>query len=54
VVAKVKERLTVSKQTMHRFKLMKLNKVQSKEQCHVEISRRFTVLEILDTEVDIN
>jgi hypothetical protein len=42
VVAKVKERLTVSKQRLHRllmerFNLKKLNKAKDKEQCEVEI-----------------
>jgi hypothetical protein len=57
VVAKVGERLAVSKQTMHRvhmekFNLKKLNEVEEKAQYRVEISNRFTALEILDTEVD--
>jgi hypothetical protein len=43
VVAKVRERLAVSKQTAHRvhmerFKLKKLNDVEDKEQYRVEIS----------------
>jgi hypothetical protein len=43
VVAKVRERLAVSKQTMHsvlmeRFNLKKLNEVEGKAQYHVEIS----------------
>ncbi|PNF41609.1 hypothetical protein B7P43_G10463 [Cryptotermes secundus] len=59
VVAKVKERLAVSKQTTHRvhmerFNLKKLNEVEGKEQYRVEISNRFTALENLDTEVDVN
>jgi hypothetical protein len=59
VVAKFRERLEVSKQTMHRFhierfSLKKLNEIEGKEQYHVEISNRFTALENLDTEVDIN
>jgi hypothetical protein len=42
VVAKVRERLAVSKQTTHRvhmerFNLKKLNEVESKEQDRVEI-----------------
>jgi hypothetical protein len=57
VVAKVRERLAVSKQTTHRFhverfNLKKLNEVEGKEQYHVEISIRFTGLENLDTEED--
>jgi hypothetical protein len=59
VVAKVRERLAVSKQTRHRihmkrFNLMKLNKVEGKEQYCVEISNRFAGLENLDTGEDIN
>jgi hypothetical protein len=59
VVAKVRERLAVSKQTMHRvhmerFNLKKLNEVEGKEQYRVEISNRYAALENLDTEVDIN
>jgi hypothetical protein len=49
VVAKVSERLAVSKQTIHRvhmesFNLKKLNEVESKEQYHVEISNRFAAM----------
>jgi hypothetical protein len=58
VVAKFRERLVVSKQTMHRFHMerfnLKLNEVEGKEQYHVEISNRFAALENLDAEVDIN
>jgi hypothetical protein len=58
-VAKVRERLAVSKQTTHRvhmeeFNLKKLNEVEGKEQCHVEISNMFVALENADTEVAIN
>jgi hypothetical protein len=59
VLAKFRERLAVSKQTMHRvhmerFNLKKLNEVEGKEQYHAEISNRFAGLENLHTEVDIN
>ncbi|PNF37383.1 hypothetical protein B7P43_G16290 [Cryptotermes secundus] len=59
VVAKVRERLAVSKQTMHRvhmkrFNLKELNEVEAKEQYCVEISNRFTALENFETEVDVN
>jgi hypothetical protein len=59
VVANVRERLAVSKQTAHRvhmerFNLQKLNEVEGKEQYRVEISNRFAALENLDTEVDNN
>jgi hypothetical protein len=58
VVAEVRERLAVSKRTMHRvhmerFNLKNLNEVGGKEQYHVEISNRFAALENLDAEVDI-
>jgi hypothetical protein len=58
-VAKVRERLAVSKQTAHRihmegFNLKRLNEVEGNEQYRVEISNRFAALENLDTEVDIN
>jgi hypothetical protein len=57
VVAKVRERLAVSKQTtqrvyMEKFNLKKLNEVEGKEQYRVEISNRFAAMENLDTEVD--
>ncbi|PNF33796.1 hypothetical protein B7P43_G10228 [Cryptotermes secundus] len=59
VVAKVRERLAVSKQTTHRvhmgrFNLKILNEVEGKEQYCVEISNRFAALENLDTKVDVN
>jgi hypothetical protein len=59
VVAEVRERLAVNKQTTHevhtqRFNVKKLIEVEGKEQYHVKISNRFAALENLDTEVDIN
>jgi hypothetical protein len=59
VVAKVSERLAVSKQTTHRVHmersdLKKLNEVEGKEQYHVDILNRFAASENLDTEVNIN
>jgi hypothetical protein len=56
VVAKVRERLAVSKQRFHmeRFNLKKLNNLDDKEQYHVEVSNMFTPLEVLCAEVDIN
>jgi hypothetical protein len=59
VVAKVRERLAMSKDTTHRFhmkrfNLKKLNGIKGKEQCWVEISDRFAALENLHAEVDIN
>jgi hypothetical protein len=58
VVAKFKERLAVNKHISFRFhvewfELKKLNEVESKEQCRVEVSNRFAALEDLDTEVEI-
>jgi hypothetical protein len=59
VVAKVRERLEVNKQTMHivnmeRLNLKKLNALEVKKQYHAEFSNRLTVLEDLDTEVNTN
>jgi hypothetical protein len=58
VVAKVRERLAVSKQATHRvhmkrFNLNKLKEVECEEQYQVEISNRFAALVNLDAEVDI-
>jgi hypothetical protein len=39
---------------MERFNIKQLNKVECKEQYHVEIPNRFTAFENLDTEVAIN
>jgi hypothetical protein len=39
---------------MERFKLKKLIEVQVKEQYGVEVTNRFTALEDLDAEMDIN
>jgi hypothetical protein len=39
---------------VERISLKKLNKVQGKEQYHVEVSNRFAALEDLDAEVKIN
>jgi hypothetical protein len=39
---------------MERFNLKKLNDVKFKEQYQVKISNRFTALETLDDDVDIN
>jgi hypothetical protein len=59
ILAKVRERLAVSKQMTHRvhmerFSLNQLNEVEGKEQYHVDISNRFAPLENLDAEVDID
>jgi hypothetical protein len=39
---------------MERFNLKKLHEVEGKEQYYVEVSNRFTALEGLDAEVEIN
>jgi hypothetical protein len=58
VVANVRERLAVSKQTTQkficRFYLKKLNVTEGKEYYRVEISNRFTALENIDTDVEIH
>jgi hypothetical protein len=59
VVAKIRERLAVSKQTAHRFivesfSLKTLNEVEGKEQYRVGISNRFAALENLDAEEVLN
>jgi hypothetical protein len=59
VVAKVTERLAICKQIkykfhMERFNLKKPNKVEGKEQYRIKILNRFTALENLDDDVDIN
>jgi hypothetical protein len=59
MVAKVRDRLAVSKQTtqifhMQRVSRKKLNEVKSKEKYRVEISNRFAALENLSAEVDIH
>jgi hypothetical protein len=59
VVAKVRERLAVSKQTTHRFhmerlNLQKFNKTENKEQYRVKISNRLAALESIDNDVDSN
>jgi hypothetical protein len=59
VVVKVEERLVLCKRRsyifdMERFNLKKLNDVEGKEQFRVEVSNRFSAVEDLDTEVEIN
>jgi hypothetical protein len=58
VVAKVRRRLVVSKQRLHRFHVerfnfKKLNEVKGKELYPVEVSNRFAALEDLDAMVEI-
>jgi hypothetical protein len=58
-VAKLTERISVSKRARQKFDLEtfdleKLDDVEVKEKCQVEISNRFTVLENLDESSDNN
>jgi hypothetical protein len=58
VVVKIRERLTVNKQGLHKFhmksfNLKKLNEVEGREKYCVEVSNRFAALEDLDAEVEI-
>jgi hypothetical protein len=53
VVTKVRERLAVNKQRLHRFhmerfSLKKLNEVEGKEKYHVEALIRFAALDYLN------
>jgi hypothetical protein len=59
VVAKIRERLAVSmrpvnKMDMERFNLKKLNEGEVKEQYQVTIKNRFSALENLEDNGDIN
>jgi hypothetical protein len=59
VVANVRERLSVNKQTSHRFhmerfNLKKLNAVEGKGQYRVEVTNRFAAFEDLNAGVKIN
>jgi hypothetical protein len=59
VMAKLRERISVSKQARHkfdveRFDLKKLNDVDVKEKYQVEISNTLANLESLDESFDIN
>jgi hypothetical protein len=59
VVVKVRERLAVNKQRLHRFhteriNLNKLHEVEGKEKYCIDVSNRFAALEDLDAEVEIN
>jgi hypothetical protein len=59
VVAEMRERISVSKGTrqnsdLERFDLKKLDDVEVKEKCQVEISNRFVALESLVESLDIN
>jgi hypothetical protein len=57
VVAKVRHRLSVSKRTVQKFdvgrmNLKELNNVELKEQCHVKVTNRFAALENDDDDDD--
>jgi hypothetical protein len=39
---------------MDRFNLKKLNEVEGKEKCRIEVSNKFVALEDLDAEVEID
>ena len=59
VMAKVRERLAVGKQTAQRFvrqrfNLRKLNEPEVREQYQIEITIRFAALENLNDDKDIN
>jgi hypothetical protein len=59
VVAKVRERLAVSKQAAQkfdgeRFNLRKLNDLEVRKEYQIEITNRFAALENLDNDGDIN
>jgi hypothetical protein len=56
---KIRERLIVNKQGLHkfhmeRFSLKKLNEVEGKEKFYVDVLNMYSALEDLDTEVEIN
>ena len=59
VVAKVRERLAISKQAAHRFdgeifNLRKLNELEVRKQYQIEITNRFAALENVSEDEDIN
>jgi len=59
LVAKVRERLAISKQAaqkfdVERFNLRKLNELEVKKQYQINISNRFAALENLSDSKDIN
>jgi hypothetical protein len=59
VVAKLRERLAVSKQAAQKFdgekfNLRKLNELEVKNKYHIEITNRFAALENLNTNEDVN
>jgi len=59
VIAKVRERLSVAKQTAQRFdrqrfNLRKLNEPEVREEYQIEITTRFAALENSDDDEDVN
>ena len=59
MVAKVRERLAVSKQTAQKFdgetfNLRKLNELEVRKQYHIEITKRFAALGNVSDNKDIN
>ena len=59
LVAKLRGRLSVNKKAAQKFdgkrlNLRKLNKLEIKEKYHIEIRNRFTALENLDVNEDVN
>jgi hypothetical protein len=59
VVAKVRERLALNKQRLHRshiemLNLKQLKEVEGKQKYRAEVSNRFAALEDLDADVEIN
>ena len=59
VFAKFRERLAVSKQAAQnfdgeRFNLRKLNELEVRKQCQIEITNRFAALENLSDNEDVN
>jgi hypothetical protein len=59
VVTKVRERLALNEIRFHRFhmerfNLKKLNRLEGREKCCIEVPNRFAGLEDLAAEVDIN
>jgi len=59
VVAKVRERLAISKQAAQkfdgeRFDLRKLNELEVKEKYQIEITNKFAALESLNVDDDVN
>ena len=59
MVAKVRERLAISKQAAQRFdgerfNLRNLNELEVRKQYHTEITNRFTAMENLNDEENVN